>query len=394
MADLKRVYNICKFLQNEIQNPSSEDIEVDSLEVAVQCIQTAYGIDLNDEQFKNMDIDSNNNNEEKKEVRSEEEIQFENRFVEYNLILKKQGAYKGLEEGTQEWEEREQLLRSKLKDIEKQKREKTAEQKKAEGNVKLQNHQFNEAIDLYSQAIELNPNNAIYYSNRAAAYSHLKQYKKALEDCKKSIKIDPQYSKAWSRLGLAYYNLNDFEQSVVAYKKAVDLVPDSKLFKEGLKIAENKLKETEEEEAKSNNANANNPAPGGFDFSSLLSNPAVQNLVNNLKGNQQPQQPNQGDQPQQQPQQPDFSSFANMFGGNGGGPNLSNILNDPNIMNVAQNMMQNPAFSDILQNPAVMNMAENMMQNPGALNNLVNNIGGGAANNNQQNDQQNNQSQE
>lgn len=53
----------------------------------------------------------------------------------------------------------------------------------------------------YSKAIELNNTNAIYYSNRAAAYSHIGQHHKAIEDCKRAIVIDPLYVKAYSRLG-------------------------------------------------------------------------------------------------------------------------------------------------------------------------------------------------
>lgn len=69
------------------------------------------------------------------------------------------------------------------------------------GNDRLANKKFQEAIASYSQAIALHGTNAIYYSNRAAAYSHIGQHHKAIEDCKQAIAIDPHYVKAYSRLG-------------------------------------------------------------------------------------------------------------------------------------------------------------------------------------------------
>lgn len=69
------------------------------------------------------------------------------------------------------------------------------------GNDRLANKKFQEAIVSYSKAIDLNKSNAIYYSNRAAAYSHIGQHHKAIEDCKQAITIDPLYVKAYSRLG-------------------------------------------------------------------------------------------------------------------------------------------------------------------------------------------------
>lgn len=69
------------------------------------------------------------------------------------------------------------------------------------GNERLSNKKFQEAIASYSKAIELNATNAIYYSNRAAAYSHIGQHHRAIEDCKQAITIDPLYVKAYSRLG-------------------------------------------------------------------------------------------------------------------------------------------------------------------------------------------------
>jgi tetratricopeptide (TPR) repeat protein len=52
------------------------------------------------------------------------------------------------------------------------------------------------AIDLYTQAIGLNPNVAAYYANRAFAYIRMELYGSAIVDANKSIELDKNYLKA------------------------------------------------------------------------------------------------------------------------------------------------------------------------------------------------------
>ncbi|KAG0483559.1 hypothetical protein HPP92_011643 [Vanilla planifolia] len=104
---------------------------------------------------------------------------------------------------------------------------------------------YSEAVDLYTCAIALCDNNAVYYSNRAAAYTQLEKYTEAVEDCLKSIEIDPGYSKAYSRLGLAYYNQGNYSEALdKGFLRALQLNPDSKSIKESVKAAQRMLVES------------------------------------------------------------------------------------------------------------------------------------------------------
>jgi small glutamine-rich tetratricopeptide repeat-containing protein alpha len=76
-----------------------------------------------------------------------------------------------------------------------------AEKHKNEGNAKLNAKQYNEAIECYTKAIQMNPENHIYFANRAAALSHLGKHQEAIQDCEVSIRIAPSYAKAFGRLG-------------------------------------------------------------------------------------------------------------------------------------------------------------------------------------------------
>ena len=54
---------------------------------------------------------------------------------------------------------------------------------------------FEEAIDYYSQAIDLNPNVAVYYGNRSFAYLKMESYGYALLDASKALELDRTYVK-------------------------------------------------------------------------------------------------------------------------------------------------------------------------------------------------------
>jgi tetratricopeptide (TPR) repeat protein len=56
-------------------------------------------------------------------------------------------------------------------------------------------NKFSQAIELYSEAIELNESNAVYWANRAFAHTKLEEYGSAISDATKAIEVDPRYSK-------------------------------------------------------------------------------------------------------------------------------------------------------------------------------------------------------
>uniref|UniRef100_A0A0R3W549 TPR_REGION domain-containing protein n=1 Tax=Taenia asiatica TaxID=60517 RepID=A0A0R3W549_TAEAS len=148
-----------------------------------------------------------------------------------------------------------------------------AEKLKTQGNSFMALDKFDEAIDCYSQAIALDPTNAIYYCNRAAAKSRLNKDNDCIEDCEKALEIDPTYSKAYGRMGLAYSTMGKYEKAIEAYKKAISLDPNNLNFKQSLALAEANLKQS------------SNAAPNSFsnlDFNAILNNPMMQTMAQRL----------------------------------------------------------------------------------------------------------------
>ena len=60
---------------------------------------------------------------------------------------------------------------------------------------------YNDAIKHYTEAIELNPENASVYNNRGVAYRDKGDFDAASEDFNKAIELDPEYAGVYSNSG-------------------------------------------------------------------------------------------------------------------------------------------------------------------------------------------------
>lgn len=182
-------------------------------------------------------------------------------FEHYREALESAGYFDGLSADTADYHER--MGRAKDLFHETVKRTSTsssasehhilAEALKAQGNSSMTGRRYTEAIDLYTMAISFCEDNAVYYSNRAAAHTQLGQYEEAMADCKKAIQLDPTYSKAYSRLGLAYYAQGKYHEAIEnGFKKALTLDPSSTSIQENLKAAQQKLNEERDRNRRQN----------------------------------------------------------------------------------------------------------------------------------------------
>ncbi|XP_054843477.1 small glutamine-rich tetratricopeptide repeat-containing protein beta isoform X2 [Eublepharis macularius] len=204
MSTVKRlVYSVITFLREQSQMDTFTSDEQESLEVAIQCLETVFKINLEDShltvpvRLTEMFADSCHKNE----------------------ILP--------------------LSDSLPEDIAK------ADQLKDEGNNHMKEENYGAAVDCYTQAIELDPNNAVYYCNR-----------------------------------LALTSMNKYQEAINSYRKALDLDPENDSYKSNLKVAEQKLRDVA------------SPTGTGlsFDMASLINNPAFISMAASLMQNPQVQQ--------------------------------------------------------------------------------------------------------
>ena len=129
-------------------------------------------------------------------------------------------------------EHRTPETRAKLSDVEKAIKDKERKayvnpeislEEKTKGNECFSKGDYPGAIQHYTEAIKRNPEDAKLYSNRAACYQKLAEFKLALQDCEDCIKLDPTFVKGHVRKGMALYALKEFTKASSAFQKALEI---------------------------------------------------------------------------------------------------------------------------------------------------------------------------
>lgn len=239
MSDHKRLaFSIIQFLQQQMRAGGLSGGAQESLEVAVQCLETAFEVS-SDDQTLSVPLTL-------PEIFAAATTTTSTSSVNNNSLSEEQQA--------------------------------EAERLKSDGNEQMKVENYAAAVSFYSKAISINPQNAVYYCNRAAALSKLSNYSGAVQDCERAINIDPNYSKAYGRMGLALSSLNRHSEAVTFYQKALQLDPGNESYRSNMKIAMDKTQEPQ------------GAGVGGVDLAGLLSNPGFMNMASSLMNNPQVQQ--------------------------------------------------------------------------------------------------------
>jgi tetratricopeptide (TPR) repeat protein len=95
-----------------------------------------------------------------------------------------------------------------------------------EGNACFSRGAFNDAINAYNKAIQLDPTFGVPYSNLALTYMNQGHFAEAVLLYKKSIELlhsDTEKAVCWNALGNAHRCLKDYRSAVTAYQKAAQL---------------------------------------------------------------------------------------------------------------------------------------------------------------------------
>lgn len=106
---------------------------------------------------------------------------------------------------------------------------------KDKGNAALAENKLMDAIKYYTEAIKLDGNNHVLYSNRSAAYAKANRYVEALQDAEKTIQIKPDWAKGYSRKGTALAYLGRQDEAIATYEKGLTIEPNNQQLQEGLR---------------------------------------------------------------------------------------------------------------------------------------------------------------
>ena len=102
---------------------------------------------------------------------------------------------------------------------------------------------YEEAAQLFTEVIDLQPDNADAYSGRAFDYMRLEEYEKAITDYSKVIALNPNHKHAYFNLGYIYAQLQQHEKAISYYEKVIELDPNEEKIYLNLGKNYNKLKD-------------------------------------------------------------------------------------------------------------------------------------------------------
>lgn len=102
---------------------------------------------------------------------------------------------------------------------------------------------FELAVDLYSQAIALSPNNAELFVDRAQANIKLGNFTEAVADANKAIELNPATAKAYLRKSVACMKLEEYQTAKTALETGASLAPGDSRFTNLIKECDERIAE-------------------------------------------------------------------------------------------------------------------------------------------------------
>jgi tetratricopeptide (TPR) repeat protein len=84
-----------------------------------------------------------------------------------------------------------------------------------------------EAVADYTKAIEFDPRHTRAYNNRGNAYISLGELESALRDYNTALELDPDLTLTYFNRGLLHYQLGNHEQAIADLEMYLELVPDA-----------------------------------------------------------------------------------------------------------------------------------------------------------------------
>ncbi|KAL2842119.1 hypothetical protein BJX68DRAFT_270837 [Aspergillus pseudodeflectus] len=121
-----------------------------------------------------------------------------------------------------------------------------AEELKVQGDRAMDGKEYERAVELYKQTIEIDGRSAVYRCNLSAALASLGKHWASQEQAVNATALDPGYANAWARFGFAEFQLGRTLRAKDAYTRAIEVAGASATvtMKQGLVDAQAKIDAT------------------------------------------------------------------------------------------------------------------------------------------------------
>ena len=109
------------------------------------------------------------------------------------------------------------------------------------GNYLLEKQKYQEALEVYLQAVKKHPRYAANYLNAACAYDMLNQKEKAVRFYSASILLDEREPRAYSNLGSLLLRNGEYAKAKIILLKGLKITPENPTLNEYLRLVKSKL---------------------------------------------------------------------------------------------------------------------------------------------------------
>ena len=116
-----------------------------------------------------------------------------------------------------------------------------SEQWKEIGNGFLENAKFLKAIEYFTKAIAINPEDFEAFDLRGIAWVQILETEKGIQDFKTCVQINSHYHQAYAHLAEIAFAKCDYEQTEEYYDKALEYFPGNVCYQSNQAIAKEKL---------------------------------------------------------------------------------------------------------------------------------------------------------
>jgi tetratricopeptide (TPR) repeat protein len=110
------------------------------------------------------------------------------------------------------------------------------------GSMYMSQNQLTSAHNVFSKAIELDPNWAEAWNKRATVFYLIGEFQKSQEDIDKVLELEERHFGALAGQGLVNIRLKNYEKAIKSYKKAQKIYPSMKSPKIMIKQIEELIK--------------------------------------------------------------------------------------------------------------------------------------------------------
>tara|TARA_Y100001958_G_C20985316_1_gene374908 strand:+ start:297 stop:662 length:366 start_codon:yes stop_codon:yes gene_type:complete len=94
-----------------------------------------------------------------------------------------------------------------------------------EGSTLVNNNKFSEAINVFTRAIEIDPNWAEAWNKRATVLYMIGDFRKSQRDINKVLELEKRHFGALAGQGLVNIELQNYEKAIKSYEKAQKIYP-------------------------------------------------------------------------------------------------------------------------------------------------------------------------